>query len=203
MRGVYDDPERFKGISRMISTADFRNGMVIILSDNLMEIVEFQHVKPGKGGAFVRTKIKNVLTGRVIDKTFRSGERMEEARLVEDRYQYLYCDGDLYHFMHVETYEQTAVGAAIVGDGKDWLKENGEIGLLFHGSEVLKISLPNTVELLITVSDPGVQGDRAQGGTKPATLETGAMVQVPLFLNEGDTVRVDTRTGDYMERVSS
>ena len=187
----------------MISTTDFRNGKVIIHGDNLMEIVEFQHVKPGKGGAFVRTKLKNVLTGRVLEKTFRAGERMEEARLVEEKYQYLYTDGDLYHFMHAETYEQLAVGADTVGDKKDWLKENLVVGLLFHGSRPINLNLPNAVELVISHSDPGVQGDRAQGGTKPAKLETGVSVQVPLFLNEGDVVKIDTRTGDYMERVSN
>ena len=187
----------------MISTADFRNGMTIIISNNLMELVEFQHVKPGKGGAFVRTKLKNVLTGRVLEKTFRSGEKMEEARLEEHRYQYLYTDGDLFHFMNQEDYEQLAVSSEIVGEKKDWLKENDVVGLLFHGSDILSLSLPNTVELKITQSDPGVQGDRSSGGTKPATLETGVTVNVPLFVNESDTIKVDTRTGEYMERVSS
>lgn len=185
----------------MISTADFRNGMTIVLDGNLMQIVEFQHVKPGKGGAFVRTKLKNVRTGRVLEKTFRSGEKMEEARLIEEPYQFLYHDGSLYHFMHRQTYDQTVVGADIVGESKDWLKENTEVGLLFHDGKVIDISLPITVELVITRTDPGVQGDRAQGGTKPATLETGAVIQVPLFVDEGETVRVDTRSGAYMERV--
>lgn len=187
----------------MISTADFRNGMTILISNNLMELVEFQHVKPGKGGAFVRTKLKNVLTGRVLEKTFRAGEKMEEVRLEEHRYQYLYSDGDLFHFMNQEDYEQLAVSSEVVGDKKNWLKENEEIGLLFNGSEILSLSLPNTVELKITKSDPGIQGDRSSGGTKPATLETGVTVNVPLFINENDTIKVDTRTGDYMERVSS
>ena len=186
----------------MISTADFRNGMVIILDGNLMEIVEFQHVKPGKGGAFVRTRLKNVLTGRVLEKTFRAGERMENARLEERSYQYLYHDGDLFHFMNKETYEQLPVGADIVGDNSNWMKENEDIILLFHDGVVLKVAVPITVELQITKCDPGVQGDRASGGTKPATLETGVTVQVPLFVNENDTVKVDTRTGEYMERVS-
>lgn len=187
----------------MISTADFRNGMVVILNDSLMELIEFQHVKPGKGGAFVRTKLKNVLTGRVLDKTFRSGERMEEVRLERHPYQYMYTDGDLFHFMHRETYEQVPVSAEIIGGRKDWLKENQEVDLLFNGSDVIRVELPANVELAVVKSDPGVQGDRAQGGTKPAELETGAMVQVPLFLNEGDTIRVDTRTGEYLERVTS
>lgn len=186
----------------MISTADFRNGKVIIISDNLMEIVEFQHVKPGKGSAFVRTKLKNVLSGRALEKTFRAGERMEEARLVEESYQYLYYDGDLYHFMHKESYEQLAVGGDLVGESKNWMKENGEVGLLFHDGTVIAIHLPNSVDLTIEESEPGVQGDRAQGATKPAKLETGATVQVPLFVNEGEVIRVDTRTGEYMERVS-
>lgn len=186
----------------MITTADFRNGMVIIMNDALMEMVEFQHVKPGKGPAFVRTKLKNVKNGRVLEKTFRSGERMEEARLVHEPYQYMYSDGDLFHFMHRDTYEQMPVGKDVVGDLKNWLKENQEIDLLFHGSEVIRMELPLTVELKVTKSDPGVQGDRAQGGTKPAELETGAMVQVPLFLNEGDVIKVDTRSGEYLERAS-
>lgn len=187
----------------MISTADFRNGLVVILDGNLMEVVEFQHVKPGKGGAFVRTRIKNVLTGRTIDKTFRAGEKMEEARLVEERYQYMYSDGDLYHFMHLNTYEQTAVGNKIVGEYANWLTENLEVGLLFHGGEPIQMRLPINVSLTIKQTDPGEKGDRAQGGTKPATLETGATIQVPLFVNEGDTVKVDTRTGEYMERVTA
>ena len=186
----------------MISTTDFRNGMVILVNDTLMELVEFQHVKPGKGGAFVRTKLKSVVAGRVLEKTFRAGERMEEVRLIRQPFQYLYSDGDLYHFMHRETYEQVAVGKDRVQERRDWLKENQEVDLLFHGSDVIRLELPVTVELVVTKSDPGVQGDRAQGGTKPAELETGASVQVPLFLNEGDVIKVDTRTGEYLERVS-
>lgn len=186
----------------MISTADFRNGLVVIINNALMEMVEFQHVKPGKGGAFVRTKLKNVITGRVVEKTFRSGERMEEARLVHEPYQYSYSDGDLFYFMHRESYEQTPVGKDVVGDRKNWLKENQEVDLLFHGSEVIRLELPLTVELAVAKSEPGVQGDRAQGGTKPAELETGVSVQVPLFLNEGDVIKVDTRSGEYLERVS-
>lgn len=186
----------------MISTADFRNGMVLVLDDNLMEIVDFQHVKPGKGGAFVRTKLKNVITGRVLEKTFRSGEKMEQARLIEEQYQYLYNDGDLYHFMQKETFEQVAVSADVVGDNKYYLKENDDAGLLFYNGRVLSVSLPANVNLAIAQTDPGVQGDRAQGGTKPATLETGATIQVPLFVNEGEVVKVDTRTGAYIERVN-
>ncbi|GMV93904.1 MAG: elongation factor P [Candidatus Hydrogenedentota bacterium] len=184
----------------MISTADFRNGLVVLLDKELMEIVEFQHVKPGKGGAFVRTKFKNVLSGRVLEKTFRSGEKMEDVRLEERPWQYLYHDGDLYHFMDPDSFEQIAVGENVVGDNKYWLKENNNANLVFFDGKVIKLHLPITVTLLITQCDPGVQGDRATGGTKPATLETGATVQVPLFVNEGETIKVDTRTGEYIER---
>lgn len=186
----------------MISTADFRNGLVIIMKDNLMELVEFQHVKPGKGGAFVRTKLKNVLTGKVLEKTFRSGERMEEARVIEEEHQYLYNDGDLYYFMHNTTFEQLEVSAEVVSDTKDWLKENMNVGLLFHNDKVISLKLPNTIVMVIAHTDPGLQGDRAQGGTKPATLESGVTVNVPLFVNEGESIKVDTRTGEYLERSS-
>lgn len=165
-----------------------------------MEIVEFQHVKPGKGGAFVRTKLKNVLTGRVLEKTFRAGERMESARLEEEPYQYLYNDGDLFYFMHGETFEQIPVGRDVLGDKPKWLKENEQVGLVFYDGKVIAVNIPNFVELTLTECAPGVQGDRAQGGTKSATLETGATIQVPLFLSEGEVVKVDTRTGEYIER---
>lgn len=187
----------------MTSTADFRNGMVIVAGTNLMEIIEFQHVKPGKGGAFVRTKLKNVISGRVLEKTFRAGERMEEARLVRESYEYLYTDGDLFHFMHRETYDQMALSSDLVGDMKNWLKPNDPADVLFHGEKPLRIELQSSVKLEVTKSDPGVQGDRSQGGTKPATLETGVTVQVPLFVNPGDVIKVDTRTGAYLERASS
>jgi elongation factor P len=186
----------------MASTSDFRNGMVLVLGGDLMSIVEFQHVKPGKGAAFVRTKLKNVLTGRVIEKTFRAGERVEEARLEDHTYQYLYTDGDLYHFMDKDTYEQIAVGRDLIGDKADWLKENEDVTLTFYEGKAIAAELPITVELEVTQCDPGLQGDRATGGTKPATLETGAKVQAPLFINEGDVIKVDTRTGEYMERVT-
>ncbi len=187
----------------MISTADFRNGLVVEMDGGLMEIVEFQHVKPGKGGAFVRTRFKNVLTGRVLEKTFRSGEKMEEARLEERSWQYLYYDGDLFHFMDPDSYEQIEVSSTVIGDSSDWMKENDKVTLLFHNNKVIKVSVPASVILKITKCDPGIQGDRASGGTKPATLETGVTVQVPLFVNEGETIKVDTRTSAYIERVSS
>lgn len=186
----------------MISTADFRNGMVIVLDNELMQLIEFQHVKPGKGGAFVRTKLKNVLTGRVLEKTFRAGEKFEEARLEAQVWQYLYHDGDLYHFMHKETYDQLAVGKDIVGDKAQWMKENNDATLMFYQGKPISIEVPFFVELEITQCDPGVQGDRATGGNKPATLETGAVVPVPLFIEEGTVIRVDTRTGAYIERVN-
>ncbi|MCK5862230.1 MAG: elongation factor P [Candidatus Hydrogenedentes bacterium] len=185
----------------MISTADFRNGLVINLGGDLMGIIEFQHVKPGKGPAFVRTKFKNFLTGRVLEKTFRSGEKFEEARIEEQRWQYLYSDGDQFHFMDYETYEQLAVNDDLVGDKALWLKENDDISLMFYNGAVISVEVPSHVVLTISKSDPGVQGDRSSGAKKPATLETGAAIQVPLFLNEGDKVKVDTRTGEYVERM--
>ncbi len=185
----------------MISTADFRNGIVIELDNDLMEIVEFQHVKPGKGGAFVRTKLKNVLTGRVLEKTFRSGERFDEARIEQQPWQYLYNDGDLYHFMDNETFEQLAVNPGVVGDAHLWMKENSNASLFFYNEKVIRVEVPSHVVLTVAKSDPGVQGDRSSGATKPATLETGATIQVPLFINEGDKLKVDTRTGSYIERV--
>lgn len=185
----------------MISTADFRNGVIVNLDGELMEIVEFQHVKPGKGGAFVRTKFKNFLSGRVLEKTFRSGEKFEEARIEEQRWQFLYSDGEQFHFMDHDTYEQLSVNADLVGDKSLWMKENDDVSLMFHGGAVIAIEVPSHVVLTITKSDPGVQGDRSSGAKKPATLETGALIQVPLFLNEGDKVKVDTRTGDYVERM--
>ncbi len=186
----------------MISTSDFRNGLVLESSKGLMEIVEFQHVKPGKGPAFVRTKFKYVLTGRVLEKTFRSGEKFEEARVEEQTWQYLYSDGDFFHFMHNETFDQLQLGGDIVGDSKNWMVENMNAQLLFHNSKPIALKLSASVELAVTQSDPGVQGDRSSGATKPATLESGATIQVPLFISEGDVVKVDTRTGGYIERVN-
>jgi elongation factor P len=185
----------------MISTADFRNGLIVDMEGDLLEIVDFQHVKPGKGGAFVRTRFKNILTGRVIEKTFRSGEKFEEARVEDQQWQYLYHDGDLYHFMDNDTYEQLELGPDVVGNATQWIKENTNCTLSFYKAKCIDVEPPNFVELAITQTDPGVQGDRATGGTKPATLETGAVVQVPLFISEGEMIKVDTRTGDYITRV--
>ena len=186
----------------MISTADFRNGLVVLMGADLMQIVDFQHVKPGKGGAFVRTKFKNVLTGRVLEKTFRAGEKLEEARVEEQIWEYLYRDGDLFHFMDNRSYEQLAVNVDIVGEAAQWIKENEPATLVVYDGKVIDVKVAVSVKLRITQTDPGVQGDRATGGAKPATLETGATVNVPLFISEGDVIKVDTRTGEYVERVN-
>jgi elongation factor P len=185
----------------MADTSDFRNGFVIELDNQMFSISEFQHVKPGKGAAFVRTKLKNVSTGRVLDKTFRAGEKVVEVRLETHSYQYLYTDGDLYTFMHNETFEQLSLPNEALTDAIPYLKENDMVSMLMRGEKPVTVEVAKHVELLITKCDPGVRGDTAQGGTKPATLETGLNVQVPLFVEEGETIRVDTRTGAYMNRV--
>ena len=184
----------------MATTADFRNGMVIDLEGTLYQIVYFQHVKPGKGGAFVRTKLKNVLSGAVVERTFRAGERMEDVRLERRPLQYLYNSGDIYYLMDLDTFEQHPVGAATVEGQTKFLKENTVVDALFHEGRILLIELPKFIELEVARTDPGIRGDTATGGTKPATLETGVVVQVPLFVNEGDRIRVDTRTEQYLER---
>jgi len=187
----------------MASTSDFRNGLVINLDGDLYTIVYFQHVKPGKGGAFVRTKLKNVKTGRVIDRTFRSGEKVEDVRLERKQAQFLYNDGSQFVFMDTNSYEQILVNTETVGDTANFLIETMEVELLMHGTEAIGVDLPIFVELKIVKTDPGVRGDTASGGSKPATLESGAVIQVPLFIEEGETVKVDTRTGDYVERVKN
>jgi len=185
----------------MADTSDFRNGMVIELDGNLMSIVEFQHVKPGKGGAFIRTKLKNVETGKVLDKTFRSGEKVTEVRLESRPFQYLYNDGDLYFFMNNETFEQVGIPKENLQDAIPFMKENETVSLLLREGNPLLVDLPTTVNLKVVTSDPGIKGDTATNATKPATLETGAVVQVPLFVEEGDELKIDTRTGKYMSRV--
>jgi elongation factor P len=185
-----------------VSTAEFRKGLRIVFDGAPYTIVDFQHVKPGKGGAFVRTKLKHMKLGRVIDNTFRSGERVELVDFEEKRMQFLYRD-DRYHFMDTETYEQVSLSENEVGEVREYLKENMEVEVLFIDGAPAALELPNFVELAIVKTDPGVRGDTAQGGTKPATLETGAVVQVPLFLSEGDVVKVDTRTGEYLGRVAA
>ena len=186
-----------------ISTADFRTGLTIEVNEGIFQIVEFQHVKPGKGGAFVRTRLRNIRTGAVIDKTFRAGERMEQAIIERRPMQYLYRSGDDYVFMDTGTFDQVELSAERVGEGVRYLKPDTEVSVMMFGDEMLGVELPNTMELAVTQTDPGLRGDTATGGNKPATLETGAVVNVPLFINEGDAIRVDTRTGKYLERASA
>jgi len=185
-----------------VSTAEFKKGLRIMYDGNPYTIVDFQHVKPGKGGAFVRTKLKHMRLGKVIDNTFRSGEKVELVDFEEKHMQFLYRD-DRYHFMDTESYEQLSLSPDEIGAARDYLKENTEVDVLYIEGAPVAVELPNFVELAIARTDPGVRGDTAQGGTKPATLETGAVVQVPLFLGEGDTVKVDTRTGEYLGRVAA
>ena len=185
-----------------VSTAEFKKGLKIELDGEPYSIVDFQHVKPGKGGAFVRTKLKHMRLGRVIDNTFRAGEKVELVDFEEKRMQFLYHD-DAYHFMDLETYDQIALSPEQVGEARDFLKENTEVEILFIDGSAVSVELPNFIELQVVKTDPGIRGDTATGGSKPATLETGAVVQVPLFLNEGDVVKVDTRSGEYLGRVAT
>ena len=187
----------------MASTADFRHGMTISQDGTLFTLSYFQHVKPGKGGAFVRTKLKNVLTGAVIERTFRAGEKVDEVRLERRAVQYSYADGDLYYFMDQQTFEMIPLSEKVIGEDQLlYLKENMECEGLVHGDNMISVELPYFVELKVVETDPGVRGDTATGGTKPAKLETGAIIQVPLFLNEGEVVRVDRREDKYIERVN-
>lgn len=188
----------------MASTADFRNGMVLDIDGALWTITYFQHVKPGKGGAFVRTKLKNVLQGQVVEKTFRAGEKVTDVRLERRTVNYSYTDGQLYHFMDTQTFEMIPLSGDVIGEDQlRYLKENMECQGLVHDGKVLSVELPAFVELEVADTDPGVRGDTAQGGTKPATLETGAVVQVPLFIEKGEVIRVDRREDKYLERVTS
>jgi elongation factor P len=184
----------------MATTNDLKNGLVLNLDNQLWQVVEFQHVKPGKGPAFVRTKIKNVLSGKTVDKTFNAGVKVETATVDKRDMQYSYLDGDLYVFMDTTTWEQTNVPGDIVGDAKDFLLEGADVVVAFHDEKVLYVELPASVVLEISHTEPGLQGDRSSGGTKPATLETGREIQVPLFLEQGTRVKVDTRSGDYLGR---
>ena len=183
-----------------VSTADFRKGLKIELEGEPYIITDFLHVKPGKGGAFIRTKLKSLVTGNVIDRTFRSGEKVQTPSLEEKTMQYLYREGDTYHFMDSDTYEQITLAGNLLGEDSNFLQENVEVKILFHNDQPIGVELPFFVELTIVQTEPGVKGDTASGGTKPATVETGAVIQVPLFLNEGDMIKVDTRTGAYIER---
>ncbi|MFC8797359.1 elongation factor P [Promicromonospora sp. NPDC057138] len=186
----------------MATSNDIKNGTVLRIDGNLWSVIEFQHVKPGKGGAFVRTKMKNVLSGKVVDKTFNAGIKVETANVDRRDFQYLYMDGEDFVFMDNDTYDQVNVPAATVGDAKDYMLEGMSVMLASNDGTPLYIELPTSVVLEITYTEPGLQGDRSTGGTKPATLETGAEIQVPLFLEQGVKVKVDTRTGDYLGRVT-
>ena len=185
----------------MISAGDFRNGVTIELEGNIFQIIEFQHVKPGKGAAFVRTKLKNIKSGGVVEKTFRPTEKCPTARIDRKDMQYLYNDGDLFYFMDNESYEQIAIAKDAIGDALKFVKENEMCKVCSHNGNVFAVEAPLFVELIITETEPGFKGDTATGATKPATVETGATVQVPLFVDQGETIKIDTRTGEYLSRV--
>ena len=185
----------------MISAGDFRNGVTLEIDGNVVQILEFQHVKPGKGAAFVRTKLKNVINGGVVEKTFRPTEKFPQARIDRVDMQYLYSDGELFNFMNMETYDQIAVDKNTVGDSLKFVKENETVKICSYNGSVFSIEPPLFVELEITDTEPGFKGDTAQGATKPAIVETGAQVSVPLFVNQGDKIKIDTRTGEYLSRV--
>ena len=185
----------------MISAGDFKNGITLEIDGNVMQILEFQHVKPGKGAAFVRTKLKNIINGGVVEKTFRPTEKFPQARIDRVEMQYLYSDGDLFHFMNMESYEQIALNDEVIGDALKFVKENETVKVCSYNGNVFTVEPPFFVELEVTDTEPGFKGDTAQGATKPATVETGAIVYVPLFVETGDKLKIDTRTGDYLSRV--
>ena len=185
----------------MISAGDFRNGITIEYENSIYQIIEFQHVIPGKGAAFVRTKLKNIISGGVVEKTFRPTEKCPQARIDRKDMQYLYEDGDLYYFMDTESYDQVGLNADKVGDSLKFVKENEMVKVCSHNGNVFAIEPPLFVELTITDTEPGFKGDTATGASKPATVETGATVSVPLFVNTGDVIKIDTRTGEYLSRV--
>ncbi|MGN0661352.1 MAG: elongation factor P [Oscillospiraceae bacterium] len=184
----------------MITAGDFRNGVTFDMDGNVLQIIEFQHVKPGKGAAFVRTKVKNVITGAVIERTFNPSDKFPTAYVERKDMQYLYSEGDIYYFMDNETYEQLPIEASKLGDSFRFVKENMDVKILSYKGSVFGVEPPNFVELVVTETDPGFKGDTATNATKPAKLETGAEIRVPLFIDQGETIRIDTRTGEYMER---
>jgi elongation factor P len=184
----------------MIMAGDFRNGITFEMDGQVYQVVEFQHVKPGKGAAFVRTKLKNIITDATIEKTFSPSDKMPRAHIERKDMQYLYNDGQLFYFMDVNTYEQIPLSEEILGDSLKFIKENMTVKLLFFKDNVIGIEPPNFVELEVIQTEPAIKGDTVTGATKPATVETGALVKVPLFINNGDVIRIDTRTGEYMER---
>jgi elongation factor P len=185
----------------MADTSDFRNGLIIKFKNDLYTIIEFQHVKPGKGGAFVRTVLKNLKTGKVLDNTFRSGEGVDVVKVERKKYQYLYRDGEFLVCMDNENYEQINVPVGLIGDGVDYLKESTELDILFNKDDIITVEIPIFVNLKVVETEPGFRGDTATGALKPAKLETGVSINVPLFINENDMLKVDTRTGAYVERV--
>ncbi len=185
----------------MISAGDFRNGVTFEMDNSVYQILEFQHVKPGKGAAFVRTKLKNVITGATVEQTFRPTDKMPKAHIDRKDMQYSYNDGDLYYFMDQETFDMLPLNSSQLGDALKFVKENDIVRILSYKGNVFGVEPPTFVELTVTATEPGVKGNTATGATKPATLETGAVINVPLFVNEGEVIRVDTRTGEYMERV--
>ena len=185
----------------MISAGDFRNGLTLEIEGNVVQVIEFQHVKPGKGAAFVRTRLKNIKNGGIIEKTFRPTEKFPAAHIERSDMQYLYSDGEMFHFMNVETYDQIAMTEDQIGDSLKFVKENEMVKMLSHAGQVFAIEPPLFVELEITDTEPGFKGDTATGASKPAVVETGATVYVPLFVEQGDKIQIDTRTGEYMERV--
>jgi elongation factor P len=184
----------------MISTSDFRTGLTFEYEGDVVTLVEFQHVKPGKGAAFVRCKLRNMKSGTTVEKTFRPGEKFQKAMVERKEMQYLYKEDDNWTFMDTETYDQIPIGEGSLEDAPKYLKENMTTGILFYNGEVIGMDLPKQVELKVAATEPGIKGDTASGGSKPATLETGAVVQVPFFVNEGDVLIIDTRTGDYVSR---
>jgi len=185
----------------MVSAGDFRNGLTIEVEGNVYQVVEFQHVKPGKGAAFVRTKLRNIINGGMVEKTFRPTEKFPQAHIDRSDMQYLYSDGELYHFMNVDTYDQIALDKDAIGDSLEFVKENEMVKMLSYQGVVFAIEPPLFVELVVTDTEPGFKGDTATGATKPAVVETGATIHVPLFVEQGDVISIDTRTGEYMKRV--
>lgn len=185
----------------MVTAGDFRNGITVEIEGNVFQIIEFQHVKPGKGAAFVRTKLKNIINGGVVEKTFRPTEKFPQARIDRSDMQYLYSDGDLFNFMDVNTYDQIALTADDIGDALKFVKENEMVKICAYNGKVFAVEPPLFVELEITDTEPGFKGDTATGATKPATVETGALVYVPLFVEQGEKIKIDTRTGEYLSRV--
>ncbi len=185
----------------MVSAGEFRNGMTLEMEGSVYQVIEFQHVKPGKGAAFVRTKLKDIKNGGVVEKTFRPTEKFPTAHIERSDMQYLYSDGDFYHFMNVETYDQIQLTADQIGDALKFVKENEMVKMCAHGGQIFSVEPPLFVELQITDTEPGFKGDTATGASKPAIVETGAQVMVPLFVNQGETIQIDTRTGEYMKRV--